>query len=72
VTRLQLSGGVAGLVFVGAIGLYLLWRLIGDVTWYLLLVAAIAGTGVWLFDFVTEKLADRQRQRIERGSTPGE
>lgn len=65
-TRLQLSGGIAGLVFVGALGLYLLWRLIGDVTWYLLLVGAIAGTAVWLFDFVTEKLIDRQRQRIER------
>jgi len=66
VTRLQLSGGMAGLAFVGAVGLYLLWRLIGDVTWYLLLVAVIVGTGVWLFDFVTEKLAERQRQRAEK------
>ena len=65
-TRLQLSGGMAGLAFVGAVGLYLLWRLIGDVTWYLLLVAVIVGTGVWLFDFVTEKLAERQRQRAEK------
>ena len=66
VTRLQLSGGIAGLTFVGAVGLYLLWRLIGDITWYLLLAAIAAGAGVWLFDFVTEKWTERQHQRAGR------
>jgi uncharacterized protein YqfA (UPF0365 family) len=63
----MLALGVTGLTFVILLGLYLLYTFIGEMVWMLAIAALAAGAGIWLADWVTEKWAERQKERTKEG-----
>jgi hypothetical protein len=60
---MQLALGVGAFVAVGALGIYLLYLLIGEPIFYIVLAGLIAGSLVWIGDVVTEKWTERKNQR---------